>query len=1159
MANPNRNLNILCWNATGIMSSSTYLCNILNEKAIDICGISEHWLYEKDLYFLNEIDNNYHSYAVSDAALSLPGRRRVGKGGVAILWHKRHDHNISPLNLEDDRIIGVKYICNSECAFYFFQMYLPCSNHSMAAYTEYIDRLRNILYLYSERGIVVLLGDMNANLLPSALESNISGRSLHLMNFLQENNLISLNTLEFCTGAKSSFVSYDSSCESLIDHILFPIDKLCYVKECEICDDACLNVSRHRPIYCCMQTPVYQLWPSYRQCDININWRKTTDVLIDDYKERLSNNEVLQSLVNNEIITVTEVDQAYSTLVTEVKSTAVQCFPIKRYKHYLKPYWNDELNTLHKDMKQKRAVWISNGKPRGDKSLSYNTYKAAKRQFRKKHRNVVDAYLKNKIDEIDSLAEVDSNMFWRLVNARRKKPGSSPGSEINFDGKIACSPQEITNEWAMHFQKLYTPSDDIHFDDEHKYEITRQLQIINDNLEVSVCPLISAEEVQAAVQLGKRGKAAGEDGISYEHIAFGGQTLIYILSNLFTAMLKLSYAPDDLKKGVIITLFKGGNKRKDDPDNYRAITLSSVILKLFERILLTRIQLFDNIQPPIHPLQGGFQKHFGCLMTSFMLRESINFAKENGSRLYVCFLDVRKAFDCVWHDGLFYKLYKCGIDKAIFKILQNLYTGMRSCVRFQGCKSEWFPILQGTRQGGVISPFLYLVFLNDLLYQLEASGLGMCFYNIDLSCPTVADDMLVQSFSKIGLEELISICVNYAYTWRFLHSASKSAVVVFNEKKSDFLRTERSWKLGNDYIPEKEQYKHLGILCDKYMAFDKVTTEACRKIKGTFLSIVNCGLHDDELNPITSMRIYNSVVLPKALYGCELWSRLLPNEILSLERAHRFCIKFMQCLPRSTSTDVALALLGSKSIEVEIDRRKLIFLEQLCNLPSHLRVKEFFIHRMVSFDKNSSSQLGFIPDIFRLLGKYSLTSTLHTFLEIGSFMTKNAWKRLLRDKFLNVGRDTSLQRVSNSESFSRFMDIHSLDKPYILYDISKESRKYLKNTKLAVRLLGLMFSGKKCTICRSCGELSQTLTEHILLFCTACEDFRNKLWENMISRFGIKFFNSFIALSPAKQVDNLFAGCHNLLQTENEIKECLKIFLASLTKINNTVSYSVIV
>lgn len=89
---------------------------------------------------------------------------------------------------------------------------------------------------------------------------------------------------------------------------------------------------------------------------------------------------------------------------------------------------------------------------------------------------------------------------------------------------------------------------------------------------------------------------------------------------------------------------------------------------------------------------------------------------------------------------------------------------MSSCVRHQGCKSDWFPILQGTSQGGIISPLLYLKFLNDLLYELEASGLRMCFYNVDLSCPTFADNMLVESYSKAGLEGLINICLKYSYT-----------------------------------------------------------------------------------------------------------------------------------------------------------------------------------------------------------------------------------------------------------------------------------------------------------------------------------------------------------------------------------------------------------
>ena len=122
MGTPNQHLRILTRNATGIMSSSSYLCQALYKKNIDICGIAEHWLYEKDLHFLNQIDStcNYHCHAVSDFSLRFPGRRRVGKGGVAILWHKKHNANIVPLFFDDDRIIGVKFVLNHSCSLYFF-------------------------------------------------------------------------------------------------------------------------------------------------------------------------------------------------------------------------------------------------------------------------------------------------------------------------------------------------------------------------------------------------------------------------------------------------------------------------------------------------------------------------------------------------------------------------------------------------------------------------------------------------------------------------------------------------------------------------------------------------------------------------------------------------------------------------------------------------------------------------------------------------------------------------------------------------------------------------------------------------------------------------------------------------------------------------------
>ena len=212
---------------------------------------------------------------------------------------------------------------------------------------------------------------------------------------------------------------------------------------------------------------------------------------------------------------------------------------------------------------------------------------------------------------------------------------------------------------------------------------------VENSSESATYPVISVEEVESTLKLTQRNKAGGDDGLMYEHFVYGGPFVCDVLSRFFNAVVKLSHAPKDMKRVVIITLVKGGSKRKDNPDNYRAITLSSVLLKLLERILLTRIELFDSIQPPLHPLQGGFRKQMGCMMTSFLVWESLCFAnlKENDSEVYACYLDIRKAFDQVWHDGLFYKLANCGVDKAILKILFNLYTDMESCVRPQTNKS----------------------------------------------------------------------------------------------------------------------------------------------------------------------------------------------------------------------------------------------------------------------------------------------------------------------------------------------------------------------------------------------------------------------------------------------------------------------------------------
>ena len=132
--------------------------------------------------------------------------------------------------------------------------------------------------------------------------------------------------------------------------------------------------------------------------------------------------------------------------------------------------------------------------------------------------------------------------------------------------------------------------------------------------------------------------------------------------------------------------------------------------------------------------------------------------------------------------------------------------------------------------------------------------------------------------------------------------------------------------LGQNAISEVENYTHLGIILNKYLNIDTSLSEANTKLRGTFLSLINCGLHPKGVTPSTLLTIYKSIVLPKALFGCEFWNTMSISDIRKLEIAHRFCVKFIQNLPIYAKTDIALNALGITSIESQIDYRKLNFL-----------------------------------------------------------------------------------------------------------------------------------------------------------------------------------------------------------------------------------------
>ena len=167
----------------------------------------------------------------------------------------------------------------------------------------------------------------------------------------------------------------------------------------------------------------------------------------------------------------------------------------------------------------------------------------------------------------------------------------------------------------------------------------------------------------------------------------------FFLFELYNEFFDRSSICESLKVG---TLFKGKGVKANNKDNYRGITLFPTLCKIYEMVLLNRLEKYAERRGFFSNMQFGFQEGVGCMEASFIILETINHMLERGSKIFSCFLDVRKAFDTVWIDGLLFKLFtELGINGRMWLAIKDLYTNVKARVLYSGSLSRMFDISQG--------------------------------------------------------------------------------------------------------------------------------------------------------------------------------------------------------------------------------------------------------------------------------------------------------------------------------------------------------------------------------------------------------------------------------------------------------------------------------
>ena len=167
---------------------------------------------------------------------------------------------------------------------------------------------------------------------------------------------------------------------------------------------------------------------------------------------------------------------------------------------------------------------------------------------------------------------------------------------------------------------------------------------------------------------------------------------------------------------------------------------------------------------------------------------------------------MQKAFDTVWHNGLFHTLYSYGIKDHTWQILRKWYQSTTFTLLWNGEQSHSFNIKRGAKQGAVLSPLLYSLFVNDLLVQLEQSGFGVRMGNTFCGAPMYADDLTLIASSPEDLQSMIDIVAQYAKKWRYCLNPQKSKVVVFGSKAPPPFT---SWSINVEKLEAVKKYLHL--------------------------------------------------------------------------------------------------------------------------------------------------------------------------------------------------------------------------------------------------------------------------------------------------------------------------------------------------------------
>lgn len=653
-------------------------------------------------------------------------------------------------------------------------------------------------------------------------------------------------------------------------------------------------------------------------------------------------------------------------------------------------------------------------------------YLRAKATVQKTTRRLKNAWYQGKAKEIQVLADQNNtSAFYKAINMVYGPIWNRSCPIKSRDDRLLKQEDDIAARWKEYYEELLNIPTVV------SQETIQQLPQYPTNAALAQPPTLG-ETLDALKKL-KSNKAPGLDGLPTEVYKYGGHTLIARIHSLFLKIWDQESAPLDFKTSLIINIYKRKGDRANC-SNYRGISLLCTAGKILARIISDRLQ--PALEPIIPESQAGFRAHRSTTDMIFTLRQLQEKIREQHASAFAIFVDLKKAFDTVNRQALWQIMLKFGCPEKLVNIIKNLHEdNIAKVITSQGLTGG-FGITNGVRQGCVLAPLLFNVFMTAFLLRLDRTlqDRGIEYrYRFDKGLHNLsrlkaqknvrqrvltelqyADDLVILANTPEEAQRMMDTFANVYASLGMEVNTNKTKYIAMTCHAPVFpSRTIPDITLQSNPIEQVVQFNYLGSLVTKNGDMDAEISHRIQCAASAFYKLRGRVFGSMDLSNRTKIMVFKAVVLSILLYGSECWT-LYKKYVKALEKFQMrqlriiLGIKWQDFITNHEIRERA----ECRTMESTLARIQLRWLGHVCRMGEERIPKQILYGELTHGKRRHGGQIRRFKDV------------IHSIVKKAGI--KENWEALCQDRsdWRNVCRNnngifpTATPRTASTETFT---------------------------------------------------------------------------------------------------------------------------------------------